>query len=229
MAIWSPDGSRIAFDSARRGPHDLYWKTANGAGSEELVADLPQNKVAYDWSPDGRFLLYGSVDPKYSFSLWVLPLEGDRKPRPFLNGPFDVLQGQFSPDGRWVAYQSNESGRFDVYVRPFPGPGGQWLVSTAGGVSPRWRADGKELFYLTPDGKLMAVPVVAHETTFEAGIPIALFQTRIINSGPGTFSEIRPQYDVAPDGRFLVNVVTDDSAPSPITLIVNWKPPAATK
>ena len=158
-----------------------------------------------------------------------MPVDGDRKPRPFVNGPFDELQGQFSPDGRWVAYQSNESGRFDIYVRPFPGPGGQWQVSTAGGVSPRWRADGKELFYLAPDGNLVAVPIVAHETTFEAGTPISLFHMRIVNYGTGTVSALRPQSDVAPDGRFLVNVAIDDSAPFPITLIVNWKPPAAAR
>ena len=229
MAVWSPDASRVAFDSTRRGPHDLYWKAASGADSDELVADVPLNKIVFDWSPDGRFLLYSSADPQTTFDLWLLPLDGDRKPRPFVNGPFDELQGQFSPNGRWVAYQSNESGRFDIYARPFSGPGGPWQVSTTGGVSPRWRADGKELFYVAPDGNLMAVPIVAQETTFEAGTPTPLFHARIVNYGTGTITSLRSQYDVAPDGRFLMNVATDDSAPLPITVIVNWKPPPATK
>jgi hypothetical protein len=147
------------------------------------------------------------------------PAEG-RTPRVFLNTPFTEQQGQFSPDGRWVAYQSNESGQFEVYVRPFPDPGGQWQVSGAGGISPRWRRDGRELYFLSPDGRLMAAAVKT-AATFESEAPVALFQTRILGGGsPGDF---RPQYDVAPDGRFLINAIVDQTAP-PISLLLNWAP-----
>jgi len=151
----------------------------------------------------------------------VLPMTGDRKPFPFLSTPFNEMQGVFSPDGKWVAYQSNESSRFEVYVRPFPGPGGQWQVSTGGGASPRWRADGKELYYLAPDSKLMAAAVVAQGTTFTAAAPEVLFQTHI-NQGGGN----RQQYDVAKDGRFLIDTELQDTSTEPIHLLLNWKPPA---
>jgi Uma2 family endonuclease len=147
-------------------------------------------------------------------------LEGDRKPFAFLNTSFGKRSGQFSPDGRWVAYQSNESRRDEVYVRPFPGAAGQWQISTSGGSQARWRADGKELYYIDPDGKLMAAPIAVKGGTLEPGTPMALFQTRIFGGGASTGQ----QYDVARDGRFLINTVLDDAA-SPITLILNWKPP----
>ena len=120
--IWSPDGSRIVFDSNRKGHRDLYQKPSSGAGTEELLVESPQDKVATDWSADGRFILYHSIDPQTGRDLWVLPLEGDRKPWVFLKTSFDERNGQFSPDGRWVAYMSNESGRLEIYIRPFAAP-----------------------------------------------------------------------------------------------------------
>jgi Tol biopolymer transport system component len=173
------------------------------------------------WSADGRFILYGSADPQTSFDLWVLPLEGDRKPFVFLKTNFDERGGEFSPDGRWVAYVSNESGRYEIYVRPFPGPGGQWQISTAGGIFPHWGPDGKELFYIAPDGTLMATPIAASGATMEPGRPTALFRTRIY--GGGTDVNVGWQYDVARDGRFLISTVLDDAS-SPITLLQNWHP-----
>jgi Tol biopolymer transport system component len=159
-------------------------------------------------------------------------MEGERKPFVFLNASFEERAGQFSPDGRWVAYVSTESGRHEIYVRPFPGQpsagavdaraGGQWQVSTAGGIQPRWRRDGKELYYIAPDGKLMAAPIVVNGATLEPGAPVALFQTRIW--GGGTDAYYREQYDVASDGRFLINVTTGEATASPITLILNWAP-----
>jgi Tol biopolymer transport system component len=172
-----------------------------------------------DWSRDSRLLLYQEADPKKGWDLWALPMSGDRKPIAIANTTFDELQGQFSPDGRWVAYQSNVDGPFDIYVQPFPGPGGKRKISTAGGTEPRWRADGQELFFIAPDAKLMAVSVRTSGSTFEAGSPTALFQTRIAVTG-----NFRQEYDVSRDGRFLINTVLDD-APSPITLLLNWKPP----
>jgi Tol biopolymer transport system component len=222
---WSPDGSRIVFDSTRKGHRDLYLKPSNGAGSEELLVESAQDKGAADWSRDGRFLLYHSIDPQTGYDIWVLPMEGDRKPFVFLKTNFDEKRGKFSPDGRWVAYMSNESGRYEIYVRPFSGnapgaaTGGQWQVSTSGGISPRWRADGKELYYIAPDGKLMATPITASGATIAPGTPVALFQTRVY--GGGTDQNVGTSYDVSGDGRFLIDTVLEDAA-SPITLLQNW-------
>ena len=225
--IWSPDGSRIVFDSNRKGHRDLYMKSSNGAGSEELILESAQDKVVNDWSRDGRFLSYASLGPETERDLWLLPMEGDRRPFVFLKTDFDERSGHFSPDGRWVAYTSNESGRYEIYVRPFSGTtpgastGGQWQVSTSGGVSPRWRADGKELYYMAPDSKLMAAPITASGATITPGTPVLLFQTRIY--GGGTDATFGTQYDVTADGRFLINTVLEDAA-SPITLLQNWAP-----
>lgn len=217
LPIWSPDGSRLVFDSSRKGPHHLYEKASSGAESEALLLETTQSKGASDWSSDGRFVLYSSVNPNRAYDLWVLPIEGERKPRVFLDTRADEREGQFSPDGRWVAYTSNESGQYQIYVRPFPGPGGQWQVSTAGGAYPRWKPDGKELYYIAPDGSLMSASIVATGGTLDPATPTRLFQPRVAST-PLT----RPQYDVSLDGRFLVNVTTEATTASPITVIVNW-------
>ena len=146
---------------------------------------------------------------------------GDRKPVPWLNTPFAETGGQFSPDGRWVAYQSNESGPFEIYVQPFPDRECKWQISTNGGTMPRWRTDGKELFFIAPDAKLMAAAVAASDTTFEAAPPVALFQTRIVGR---SHAIIKHQYAVSRDGRFLINHLPEESTATPITLILNWKP-----
>jgi Tol biopolymer transport system component len=221
LPIWSPDGTRIFFGSSRKGARDLYQKHVSGADGEGPLLESLMDKAPNSWSPDGHFLLYTNLDPKAGADLWVLPLAQDRKPFIFLSTRFDERAGQFSPDGRWVAYQSNESGPFQIYVRAFPGPGGQSQVSTSGGIQTRWRRDGKELYYIAPDGKLMAVPITAKGATLDAGIPVALFQTRIWGGGTNAFN--RQQYDVAPDGRFLISVTTEDAMSAPITLLLNWK------
>jgi Tol biopolymer transport system component len=223
--IWSPDGSRIVFDSNRKGRRDLYVKPSNGAGNEEPLLETAQDTAPDDWSRDGRFLLYHSSDPQTSWDLWVLPMQGDRKPFVFLKTNFDERRAQFSPDGHWVAYTSNESGRYEIYVRPFSGTssgastGGQWQVSTSGGINPRWRADGKELYYIAPDSKLMAAPIAASGETIAPGTPVALFQTRI--AGGAIDVGFGNQFDVSNDGHFLINTVLEDAA-SPITLLQNW-------
>jgi hypothetical protein len=135
----------------------------------------------------------------------------------------DESQAAFSPDGHWVAYQSNEGGPLEVYVQPFPGPGGKQQISTAGGASPRWRPDGTELFYLSPEATLMAAPIRTQGPTLEPGAPLPLFPARITGPFSGTAGNIRPQYDVSADGRFLMNVTTEETT-SPIAVIVNWKP-----
>ena len=217
-SVWSPDGSRIAFQSNRKGTsRDFYVKPSNGAAGEELIFETPRNSSLSDWSRDGRFLI-GMMD----FDIWVWPLDGDRKPRVFLNTKFDETGPHFSPDGRWVSYHSNESGRFEVYMRPFPGPGAPSQISTAGGSTARWRHDGSELYYVSLDGKLMAVPITTQGAMLEPGTPTELFQVRY-ERGVGV---VRGQYAVAPDGRFLVNAPTGDATSFPITLLLNWKPPA---
>jgi dipeptidyl aminopeptidase/acylaminoacyl peptidase len=193
-----------------------------GDDEEEVLFESAETKVLCDWSPDGRFLIYYVPDPRTGTDLWVLPLDGSRTPVAFLKTESNELWGQFSPDGRWIAFQSNETGRFEVYLRPFPGRGGQILVSTSGGVYPRWSRDGKELYYLAPDARMMAVSVRTTPATAEVAVPTALFQTRKGGGGLNVASRGH-QYDVAPDGRFLINVETASSA-SPITLLVNWQP-----
>src|SRR5262249_52771751 len=152
---------------------DLYLKAASGVTSEELLLESPRTKSPLDWSPDGRFLLYMDNDPKTGTDIWKLPMTGDdRKPLLFIKTPFDERSAQFSRDGRWVAYQSNENGgRFEIYVQSFPVPGSKWQVSTSGGTMPRWSRDGKEIFYITSDGNMMAAPVRNSGSAFESGAP----------------------------------------------------------
>ncbi len=239
---WSPDGTRFVFDSTRQGQgiRNLYLGHVDSPGSETLLLESPQDKSAHDWSADGRFLLY-LVQSESFRDLWVLPLDGDRplKPWLFLKTSFENRAAQFSPDGHWVAYESNQSGsgQYEVYVRPFVASEGganstvapgarasvQWQVSTSGGIHPRWRPDGKELFYIGRVGQMMAVPIMVSGTTLVPGAPAELFQTRIF--GGGAEGGQTRQYDVAGDGRFLINTVLDDAA-APITLLSNWKPPS---
>jgi Tol biopolymer transport system component len=225
--IWSPDGSRVTFASNRDGPFNLSQKDAGGTGSEQALFKSDLTKYPLDWSSDGRRLLYYVEDLKTKADLWVLPLDSPGKPAPFLLTPFNETQGQFSPGpeaAHWVAYASDESGSFQIYVQPFPaaasGGSGKFQISTGGGLQPRWRGDGKELFYLAPDGKLMAVEVKT-SPRFESGVPKALFATRIFGPGPATHVF---HYAVARDGkRFLVATVPAEEPESvPITVVVNW-------
>ena len=215
--IWSPDGSTIILSSNRKGPYDIYQKAFTGAGSEEVLLESDETKTANSWSADGRFIVYTSADAKANTKedLWILPLFGDHKPFPFLRTQFNESFAQFSTDGHWIAYVSDESGSNQVYIAPFPGPGGKWQASRAGGSEPRWRGDGKELFFLAPDNKLMAVDVNAKESILEIGNAQPLFEVHP-NTAPGT------HYDVTHDGkRFLVASAGEGSS-APITLVVNW-------
>jgi Tol biopolymer transport system component len=207
--VWSPDGSQIAFMSYRKGTENfnLYLKPSNGVGSGELLVKTAYPTSPLDWSPDGRFLLYWESDPKTAGDLWVLEMSGsERKPRVVVNTPFEERRGQYSPDSRWLAYETNESGRFEIVVQPFPELTGKWQVSTGGGTEPRWRADGKELYYIAPDGKMMAARVTTltnnrrGDSRFEAGAPVSLFPTRIVGGANDAF---KAQYAVSRDGRFF--------------------------
>jgi Tol biopolymer transport system component len=168
------------------------------------------------------FLLFRSIDPQTGFDLWVLPFSGDKKPFPFLKTAFDERNGRFSPDSKWIAYQSNESGRSEIYVQPFPGPGAKLQISANGGIQPRWNKNGKEIFYVSSDSHMMAAPVklLPDGQALETGTPAALFPVRIF--GGGVPDNSKQQYDVSSDGqRFLVNLDADEGAASPITLKLN--------
>jgi Tol biopolymer transport system component len=215
--IWSPDGARLVFGS---GGNVLRKAIAGGDTEQLLQADASPN----DWSLDGRFLLYSIGDPNSEGrAMWVLPLVRNPKPFPVVQTKFNAEDGQFSPDGEWIAYTSDESGRPEVYIQPFPGPGARSQMSTNGGGMARWRRDGKEIFYIALDGRLIAVPIRSPsngQAALDAGAPIPLFTTRI--GGP-VQANSRQQYMVSADGqRFLMNTVAEENA-APITVILNWK------
>ncbi len=221
LPLWSPDGSRIAFQSVRAGSIALSVKPSAGDGAEDVLFESPEVKIPSDWSPDGKLLMYYVPNPTSGTDLWVLPRD-TRVPFAFLKTEANELWGQFSPDGRWVAYQSNETGRYEIYMRSFPSAGGPIPISTTGGVYPRWSRDGKELYFIAPDAKLMAVSIRTTTTSVDAGVPTALFQTRRLGGGANVIGRSH-QYDVARDGRFLINIDAESSAP-PVTLLMNWKP-----
>jgi Tol biopolymer transport system component len=212
-SVWSPDGTRIVFNRSRNGRLDLFEKTASGEGTEHLLFTDDVDKHPTSWSPDGKLLLYtaGGVG-----DLWILPMSGGEKPFPFIQTTANESQGQFSPDGRWVAYMSNESGFPQVYITSFPGPGGKRQVSTMRASQPRWRRDGRELYYLSAENDLIGVTVDVRNSALTIGPERRLF----------TFTPAAPRssYAVAPDGRFLVNTTMVDTTPKPlpITVIVNW-------
>ena len=212
--IWSPDGTRVVFASNRLGGVDLFEMAADGSDRERLVLRSNESLNSTDWSQDGRRLLYSTGRG----DMFVLPLGPGAKPEPFLETAATERQGQFSPDARWVAYVSDESGLPEVYARPLAG-GGNQRVSTRGGAQPRWRADGNELFYLAPDGTLMALPVGGRGDALTFGSPAAVFNTHIV----GGHHDGGNQYLVSRDGqRVLVNLSEEDENAAPITVVLNW-------
>ena len=222
LPLWSPDGTRIAFTSDRDGAFNLYHAAANAAGKEEPVFKSSSVKYFTDWSPDGRFILFDNLDAQTNFDVWVLPLAGKQAPRPLVAGPFSETNGRFSPNGRWIAYTSDESDRSEVYVRSFDGSGNRWQISKNGGFQPQWARSGTELFYLAPDRKLMAVSVTMTSSSLDASPPHTLFETAVPD-----LENARNRYTASHDGqRFLINTVLGEETNRPITVVLNW---AATK
>jgi dipeptidyl aminopeptidase/acylaminoacyl peptidase len=222
---WSPDGSRIAFGSLRNGKYGVYVKTVNNTDNEELLieSDLPKSPMA--WSPDQKSIVYSVIDPKTSLDQWILPLTGERKPVPILETPFNEGWPQVSPDGKWIAYTSNETGRTEIYIRTFPEGSVKWQISTSGGTFPRWRQDGKEVFFLSETfaGKMMAADIRVSGASIQAGVPHALFDSGYLNFG---HSVNYNTYAVSADGqRFLIPRpahTTAEVVSTPITVVVNW-------
>jgi dipeptidyl aminopeptidase/acylaminoacyl peptidase len=220
--IWSPDGSHIAFVSIRNGDK-VMARAASGVGETEILdKDSANVKVTLDWSSDGRYIVEGVLlnSGAAQATDWLLPLSpeqagGDRKPFPYLDEPFNEVGGKLSPNGLWIAYVSDETKRYEIFTQTFPKRGGKWQVSTNGGTRPVWSRDGKELYFISADGKLTAVDVKSGPGgSFEAGAPKALFDPRI---GGDQFDG----FDVSKDGRFLIPAVVEQSG-APIIVVANW-------
>jgi eukaryotic-like serine/threonine-protein kinase len=223
--IWSSDGSRIAFRSNREGTNNIYQKSSDGTSQQQPLDNAARSKRPDDWSRDGRYLIEEVNDPKTKYDIWILPLLGDRKPFAFLQTEFNERYAKLSPDGRWLAYTSDETKRDEIYVQTFSGitsdSRGKWQISTNGGDRPFWSRDGKELFFIGADQKLMTVDVKGG-TKFEAGVPKALFETHIggVDTHQGGANGL--YIDVSKDGRFLIPTLTDQANSASITVVVNW-------
>jgi Tol biopolymer transport system component len=226
--VWSPDGTHVAYASMHSGQTGLYQRASNGAGVENLLLEPGGRRDLDDWSRDGRFLLYSQVESKTKSDLWVVPLAGDRKPAVYVNSEFNETHGQFSPDGHWIAYVSEESGRPEIYVRPFPltADSGKWIVSNGGGVTPRWRRDGNELFYLTTSFRTVMAAEVSYTPSFKTSVPAPVFgapiQNNVATGGVGSDSF---NWDVTADGkRFLFATVApqDNGVQPPVRVVLNW-------
>jgi eukaryotic-like serine/threonine-protein kinase len=215
--VWTRDGKRIAFTSNKEGPQNLFWQLADGSGGLERLTTSEHVNTPSSWSPDGQLLAFWEVNATTGWDIWMLR-PSDRKAQPFLRTPFNESVPRFSPDGRWLAYISNESGRYEIYVQPYPGPGGKWQISTEGGTEPAWNPNGRELFYRSGD-RMMAVDI-ATQPGFSVGKPRVLFEGQY-EPTPATF----PNYDVSPDGqRFLMLKPSEQeaAAQTQINVVLNW-------
>jgi Tol biopolymer transport system component len=213
LPVWSPDSLRLAFASSQQNQFELYLKNADGAKAEKLISHVGVDEYPNSWSKDGRNLLY-----VHGKDFWFLTLP-EMKSTLFLKALSTLKNGNFSPNGKWVAYASNESGKWEIYVTSFPEGRGKWQISNGGGEQPRWRGDGKELFYLSSDGKVMAAPVT-EGTNFDAGAPVALFRA---NPREPTATTEQAFYDVTRDGqRFLINTQVKQTETAPMSIVLNW-------
>jgi serine/threonine-protein kinase len=222
--VWTPDGRRIAFSStqADQATRNLYWQRADGTGEAEALTESKNPQVPTSWHPSGGFLAFGEINPQTSQDILILPLTGDEgsgwkpgKPMVFLNGPFFEAEAAFSPDGRWLAYMSNESGRNEVYVRPFPGSGGKWQVSTAGGRLPTWSRNRRDLLYLVEDGRILVAAYTVEGDLFRAEKP------RVWSPGLAPVRGFGRTYDLHPDGE-RVAVLKAEARRDKVDLIQNF-------
>ena len=214
--LWSPDGDQVAYAAGREEGFDLAITTVGGSGQVEFLLERERDQHPSSFSADGKYLLFYDRGEETNWDIWVLPLEGDQEPFPFLMTPFVEVRARFSPSGQWVAYQTNESGRSEIYVQAFPGPGGKWQISTAGGTEPQWSPDGRKLYYISPEMNMMQVDVETGDS-FDAGIPEEMFSLRLRQITNNN------RYLVSPDGeRFLLlSSLQGDSTP-PTTVVLNW-------
>ena len=224
--IWSVDGRTMVFESDRNGVYDLFEKPVTGPGDIRPVLVTDESKVPQSWSPDGKMLVYANQSPKTGSDIWVLPMDGDRKPFPIVQTPADDELAEVSPDGHWVAYESNLSGRVEVYIQSFPSAGERWQVSSGGGAQPRWRHDSRELYYVAPDARMMAAPIAVRDggRSVDVGTVVPLFRTRIATGSNISIAPtfLRPQFAVAADGRFLMNVSLGPPPTAPFSVVLNW-------
>ena len=213
---WSPDGSKIAWTGNVGDSAAILIKSATGMGQQQILLKLPGGTAVLDWSRDGKYILYQQVTTSTNSDIFAVPTSGDGPIETVVSSPFRDYRGRFSPDGRWVVYESDESGRSEVYVVPFHGNSGKWQVSTRGGSDPCWSRDGREIFYLSPDRQLMSVPVTTGEN-FVPGTPQPMFRVQV-EPGPR-----RNVYDVSPDGKRFLFLLTAGEASTPMTVVVNWR------
>jgi WD40 repeat protein len=230
FATWTPDGKRIVFQSNKEEPTNLFWQLADGGGGVERLTTSEYVHNPMSWSPDGQELAFTEINPSTGFDIWVLRL-GERKAQQFLRSPLNESAPRFSPNGHWLAYVSDESGRQEIYVQPYPGPGGKWQVSADGGTQPVWNPNGRELFYRSGD-RMMAVEITT-QPGFSVGKPKLLFEGQY---EPTVFTN--PNYDVSPDGQHFLMLKRSESAgtaPTQINVVLNWfeelkrRVPAGTK
>jgi Tol biopolymer transport system component len=214
--LWSPDGSRIAFSSPRGSSRDLFIKNASGAGQAEVLLEDAKALHPCDWTNDGTYMVYMALGAETGWDIWAFTPDGSVDPFPVVQSPFIDARPVFSPDGRWIAYQSDESGRPEIYVQHFPEAEGKWQVSTAGGTEPVWSPDGSEIFYLDSGQNMVSVKVETGET-FKAGLPDTLFEARLVPAIQ------RNRYAVSNDGeRFLMLTPIDSQSNPPMTVVQNW-------
>jgi Tol biopolymer transport system component len=217
--VWSPDGSQLAFATASAGTLNIYLKSINGSTEEKPLHPSEDDERPQSWSPDGKYLVFDrrATSRQGISEIQIYPFEGDHKPYSLLNAAYANSGGQVSPDGRWIAFITNQTGRSEVYVSNFPKPTSRWQISSTGGQTPRWRRDGKELFYATLDGILMAVEVASGKNDFTVGA------SKPISQKLGSARAFDAIYDVSPDGqRFAAARVKKGSLHAPLTLLTNW-------